>query len=72
MVRRTTLIWIVLSGALLGPSIGSAQISCARGGLQRAVDLYIGAQTDGDLSDLPLAAGLGYSENMAPTNIDDG
>lgn len=71
-MRRTTLVWIVLSGALLGPAIGSAQISCARGGLQRAVDLYIAAQTDGDLSDLPLAAGLGYSENMAPTNIDDG
>jgi hypothetical protein len=40
--------------------------------LQRAVDLYIAAQTAGDTSELPLATGLGYSENMAPTAIDDG
>ncbi len=61
--------WIVLSGALLVPAGGfaqsSAQISCVRGGLQRAVDLYIDAQTKGDTSGLPLATGLGYMENMA-------
>ncbi len=71
-MRRTTVMWIVLSGALLAPMVGSAQISCARGGLQRAVDLYIAAQTNGDTSGLPLATGLGYSENMAPADIGDG
>jgi len=71
-VRRTTVMWIVLSGALLAPTVGSAQISCARGGLQRAVDLYIAAQTNGDTSGLPLATGLGYSENVAPADIGDG
>jgi hypothetical protein len=64
--------WIVLSGAVLGPTVASAQISCARGGLQRAVDLYIAAQSSGDLSSLPLAAGVGYVENMVPTDIDNG
>ena len=58
--------WIVLLAALLAPAVGTAQISCARGGLQRAVDLYIAAQTSGDPSSLPLAAGVSYVENMAP------
>jgi hypothetical protein len=79
-MRRAIVGWIVLSGALLAPSIGSAQppaqnpgqISCARGGLQRAVDLYIAAQTKGDTAGLPLAAGLGYYENAAPADIDAG
>jgi hypothetical protein len=71
-VKRRTFIWIALSGTLLAPAVGSAQISCTRGGLQRAVDLYIAAQTTGDTSDLPLAAGLGYMENAAPATIDDG
>jgi hypothetical protein len=57
---------------LLAPSIVSAQISCARGGLQRAVELYIAAQTSGDPSTLPLAAGLGYIENMASADINTG
>jgi hypothetical protein len=70
-VKRTTFLWILLSGALL-PAVGSAQISCARGGLQRAVDLYLAAQTSGDTSSLPLAAGLGYVENMERIAIDDG
>jgi hypothetical protein len=65
-------LWIVASGALLAPAVGFAQISCARGGLQRAVDLYVAAQTSGDTSELPLAAGLGYWENMAPIDIGDG
>ena len=47
-------------------------ISCVRGGLQNAVDLYIEAQSSGDLSDLPLANGLGYFENMELMDIDDG
>jgi hypothetical protein len=65
--------WIVLAAALLSPAVVSAQpISCVRGGLQRAVNLYIEAQTKGDVSGLPLANGLGYVENMAPVAIDSG
>jgi hypothetical protein len=71
-MRRTAFAWLVLSGGLLVPAIGSAQISCVRGGLQRAVDLYIAAQTRGDTSGLPLAMGLGYYENAAPADIDQG
>jgi hypothetical protein len=71
-VKGTTFGWIVLSGALLAPALGSAQVSCARGGLQRAVDLYVAAQTKGDTSGLPLAAGLGYYENAAPADIENG
>jgi hypothetical protein len=56
---------------MLAPTIGSAQISCVRGGLQRAVDLYIQAQTAGDPSIMPLAAGLGYQENMERADIND-
>ena len=72
-MKRFALSWIVLSGALLAPAAGFAQqISCVRGGLQRAVTLYIEAQTKGDTSGLPLAAGLGYVENMVPTAIAEG
>lgn len=71
-MRRTTFTWIVLSGAVLAPTVGSAQVSCVRGGLQNAVDLYIAAQTSGDPSSLPLAAGLGYQENMQPADINEG
>jgi len=71
-VRRTTFAWLVLSSALLAPATGFAQVSCARGGLQRAVDLYVAAQTKGDTSGLPLATGLGYYENAAPADIDMG
>jgi hypothetical protein len=71
-VKRTTLMSIALSGALLVPAIGSAQISCVRGGLQRAVDLYIEAQTKGDTSGMPLAGGLDYKENAAPVDINEG
>ena len=71
-MRTRALGWIVFSGALLIPAVGSAQISCARGGLQRAVDLYVAAQTKGDTSGLPLARGLGYFENAAPADIDNG
>jgi hypothetical protein len=63
---------IVLSGALLAPTAGFAQISCSRDGLQRAVDLYVAAQAKGDTSGLPLATGLGYMENAAPANINNG
>jgi hypothetical protein len=71
-MKPISLMWIVLTGALLAPSTGFAQISCSREGLQRAVDLYIAAQTKGDTSGLPLAAGLGYMENVAPANINEG
>jgi hypothetical protein len=58
---------------LLAPAVGFAQqLSCVRSGLQRAVDLYIEAQTKGDTSGLPLAAGLGYVENMARIDIAEG
>lgn len=71
-MKRTTFMWIALSGAMLAPTIGSAQISCTRGGLQRAVDLYIAAQTSGDTSGLPLPRGVGYMENAEPADISDG
>jgi len=71
-MKRIALVWIVLTVALLAPTAGFAQISCSREGLQRAVDLYIAAQTKGDTSGLPLAAGLGYMENVAPFNINNG
>ena len=71
-MNRFTFSWILLAGALLAPAVGFAQISCVRGGLQNAVDLYIEAQTKGDTSGLPLAAGLGYMENMARADINEG
>jgi hypothetical protein len=71
-MKRITLMWLVLTGALLAPASGFAQISCSRDGLQRAVDLYIAAQTKGDTSGLPLAMGLGYMENTAPADINKG
>lgn len=71
-MKIINLIGIALTGALLVPMNGLAQISCARDGLQRAVDLYIAAQTKGDTSGLPLATGLGYMENMAPADINSG
>jgi hypothetical protein len=64
--------WIVLTGALLAPTAGYAQISCSREGLQRAVDLYIAAQTKGDTSGMPLANGLGYMENVSRADINNG
>jgi hypothetical protein len=71
-VRRTTFTWILLSGALLVPTMGFAEISCTRGGLQRAVNLYLEAQTNGDISGLPLATGVAYIENMAIADINEG
>ena len=54
-MTRIAFIGIVLTGTLLAPTAGFAQISCSREGLQRAADLYIAAQTKGDTSGLPLA-----------------
>ena len=58
-MTRFVLIGIMLAAASLAPTAGFAQVSCSRDGLQRAVDLYIAAQTAGDTSRLPLATGLG-------------
>ena len=44
----------------------------SREGLQRAVDLYIAAQSKGDTSALPLPPGVGYVENMAAVDINAG
>jgi len=71
-MTRVSLIAVVLTGALLAPRATFAQISCSREGLQRAVDLYVAAQTKGETSGLPLAMGLGYFENHAPADINTG
>lgn len=62
----------LLAGMLMPPAASFAQISCSRDGLRRAVDLYIAAQTKGDLSGMPLAAGVAYVENMARASLDTG
>ena len=71
-MKRIALVLIVLTGAILAPTTGFAQISCSREGLLRAVDLYITAQTKGDTSGMPLPTGLGYWENAAPADINNG
>ena len=71
-MKRIALMGFVLAGVLLAPTTGFAQVSCSREGLQKAVDLYLAAQTKGDTSGLPLAQGLGYMENIAPANINNG
>jgi hypothetical protein len=62
----------VLTGALLAPAAGFAQVACTRNGLQAATDLYILAQTKGDPSGMPLANGLAYIENMQIVDIKSG
>jgi hypothetical protein len=59
-------------GALLIPALSHAEVSCTRGGLKEAVDLYLAAQTKGDISGLPLARGVGYWENAALADIQKG
>ena len=72
-MKRLTLVCVCLAlGASLRPALSHAEISCTRPGLQEAVDLYIAAQTKGDLAGLPLAQGLGYYENDARTDIHQG
>lgn len=71
-MKHSMLKWFVLSGVLLSPMISYAQISCTRGGLQNAVDMYIKAQTSGDISGLPLAASVGYWENIERAEINKG
>ena len=69
---RLAYLCLALFGALLTPALSQAQVSCTRGGLQHAVDLYIAAQTKGDASGLPLAANVGYWENIAPADFKTG
>ncbi len=72
-MKRITLVSLSLAlGAFLTPALSHAEVSCTRGGLQEAVDLYLAAQTRGDLSGLPLAKGIGYWENAAPADIHTG
>jgi hypothetical protein len=63
---------LALGSVLLIPALSHAEVSCTRGGLQQAVDLYVAAQTKGDFSDLPLAKGVGYWENAAPADMQKG
>ena len=44
-MQRKTLVYLCLwLGALLAPALSqAAEVSCARGGLKQAVDLYIAA-----------------------------
>ena len=72
-MKRIALMSVVITAALLAPRAGFAQVSCSREGLQRAVDLYIAAQTKGDTSGMPFPErGLGYMENVAPFDINNG
>ena len=48
------------------------EISCTRGGLQNAIDLYVAVQTSGDISTLPLPPGAGYWENEERVDINTG
>jgi hypothetical protein len=69
---RAAILAFALTGSLVMPAAGEAQVSCSRDGLQRAADLYLAAQSKGDTSGLPFAAGLGYAENHAPAAIASG
>jgi hypothetical protein len=73
-MKRITLMCLnlALGSALLAPALSHAEVSCTRGGLQQAVDLYIAAQTKGDVSGMPLAKGVGYWENAAPLDMQKG
>jgi hypothetical protein len=71
-MKRLAVTVILLAAAVLAPTESVAQISCSREGLQRAVDLYIAAQSKGDTSALPLPPGVGYVENMAAVDINTG
>ena len=63
---------ITLGSIILIPALGHAEVSCTRGGLQEAVDLYLAAQAKGDPGALPLAKGVGYWENIAPAELQKG
>ncbi len=73
-MKRISLVSLGLAlCASLIPALSQAVgVSCTRGGLQEAVNLYIAAQAKGDLSGLPLANAVGYWENVAAADIKTG
>ncbi|HEX4278716.1 MAG TPA: hypothetical protein VHZ74_25345 [Bryobacteraceae bacterium] len=71
-MNRLILKWMAFGVALLVPAAGYGQLSCTREGLQAAADLYVAAQTRGDISGLPLAKGLGYVENFKTLDVNEG
>jgi hypothetical protein len=71
-MHRFTLKWMTVVGTLLAPAVCYPQISCTREGLRAASDLYIAAQTKGDIGGLPLAKGLGYVENFKTMSVNEG
>jgi hypothetical protein len=71
-MKRISLLTIGLALCALPALSQAVEISCTRGGLTQAVNLYIAAQTKGNLSELPLAKGIGYWENAAPADIQKG
>lgn len=71
-MKRIYLLRLTLALAILAPVTSFAQISCTRGGLQNAVDLYIEAQSSGDISNLPIPNGAGYWENEERIALDEG
>ena len=60
-MKLTSVAFLALASCIgvLAPEISKAEVSCTRGGLQQAVDLYVSAQTKGDISGLPLAKNVG-------------
>jgi hypothetical protein len=71
-MNRFFLIRMALAGALLAPAGSYAQVSCTREGLEATADVYLAAQTKGDISGLPLGKGLGYVENFKSMDINEG
>lgn len=71
-MKRIYLLRLTLALAILAPVTSFAQINCTRGGLQNAVDLYIEAQSSGDISNLPIPNGAGYWENEERIALDEG
>ena len=71
-MKRATLVCLYVALGIALPALGHAEVSCTRAGLQQAVDLYVAAQTKGDISGLPLAKGVGYWENIVPADIQKG
>jgi len=71
-VKRTVFLTLGIMVSALASLNVQAQVSCTRGGLQRAVNMYIDAQTSGDTSGLPLASSTGYWENETLMNMDEG
>ena len=73
-MKLCKLLLIALVVALITPAVGLAQKqrSCSRDGLKRMTDLYVTAQTKGDISGLPMAQAYHYMENIATIDINKG